>query len=136
VTESQVSIELATVYRAFGFIDGGHSPARPVHIAPELEFVAWLVWERRRSPCMALADPAEADRGALCGLAQLNFFRDHLAAWASSSAAGLRRFTGGGYFEPLGRVLAAWIPMERHYLGIRSPFESRRHRRSEVPVGT
>ena len=72
-----------------------------------------------------LVDDAAAE-AAFCDLAQRNFFSDHLSDWVASFATGLQKYTGGGYFEALGRFLAAWIPFERHHLGLGSGTVKRR----------
>ena len=48
--------------------------------------------------------------------------------WRAGSASlplACRKNTGGGYFEPLGRFLAAWMPLERHYLDSTARLEDR-----------
>jgi len=129
--------DLLGMYRAFGFLDGNKPPHRPDHIAYELEFMNWLIGQRRLACRMAAADRRAGDQAERCDLAQRSFFSDHLAGWLGPLALSLRRCTSGGYFEPLGRFLAAWIPLERHHLD----GESRESLldcclREELPVGT
>ena len=129
--------DLLGMYRAFGFLDGNKPPHRPDHIAYELEFMNWLIGQRRLARRMATADRRAGDQAERCDLAQRSFFSDHLAGWFGPLAASLRSCTSGGYFEPLGRFLAAWIPLERHHLGVESrdcPIDRCHH--EEVPVGT
>jgi TorA maturation chaperone TorD len=128
--------DLAGLYRAFGFADGNKLPLRPDHIAYELDFMNWLIIQRRLSSRMAVVDRQAAEQAARCDLAQRNFFGDHLAGWAGPLAMSLQQYTGGGYFEPLGRFLAAWIPLERHFLNVEPRFEQIHGSRQEVPVGT
>ena len=129
--------DLASMYRAFEFPEDNKLPHRPDHIAYELEFMNWLIWQRRLAWRMATADRRAADHAERCDLAQRSFFSDHLAGWFGPLAASLRSCTSGGYFEPLGRFLAAWIPLERHHLDVESrdcPIDRCLH--EEVPMGT
>ena len=133
---------LAGFYRAFGFTPGNKLPLRTDHIAYELEFMNWLISQRCMAARMALFDRQAAEVATCCDLAERSFFSDHLAGWAGPLSVGLQKYTGGGYFEPLGRFLAAWIPLERCFLNIRPPCEevrvSRRKgsggRQKTVPV--
>jgi len=127
---------LAGVYRAFGFAQGNKLPLRTDHIAYELEFMSWLISQRRLVSRMALFDRQAAEQATRCDLAQRSFFSDHLAGWAGPLSAGLQKYTGGGYFEPLGRFLAAWIPLERHFLNAEPPCEEIHGSREEAPVGS
>jgi TorA maturation chaperone TorD len=127
---------LAGVYRAFGFAQGSKLPLRTDHIAYELEFMSWLISQRRLVSRMALFDRQAAEQATRCDLAQRSFFSDHLAGWAGPLSAGLQKYTGRGYFEPLGRFLAAWIPLERHFLNAEPPCEEIHGSREAVPVGS
>jgi len=127
---------LAGVYRAFGFAQGNKLPLRTDHIAYELEFMSWLISQRRLVSRMALFDRQAAEQATRCDLAQRSFFSDHLAGWAGPLSAGLQKYTGGGYFEPLGRFLAAWIPLERYLLNAEPPCEEIHGSREEAPVGS
>ncbi len=127
---------LAGFYRAFGFAQGNKLPLRTDHIAYELEFMSWLISQRRLVSRMALVDRQAAEQAARCDLAQRSFFSDYLAGWAGPLSAGLQKYTGGGYFEPLGRFLAAWIPLERHFLNAEPPCEEIHGSREEAPVGS
>ena len=91
---------------------------RTDHIAYELEFMSWLIGQRLLVSRMALFDRQAAEQAARCDLAQRSFFSDHLAGWAGPLSAGLQKYTSGGYFDALGRFLAAWIPLERHFLHV------------------
>ena len=62
-----------------------------------------------------------AERAAVCDEAESKFFRDHLAWWVPSFAAGLRRKAGGGLYEGVGRALAALLSLERRRLGVAAP---------------
>jgi len=129
--------DLLGMYRAFGFLDGNKPPYRPDHVAYELEFMNWLIGQRRLAWRMAAADRQAGDQAERCDLAQRSFFSDHLAGWLGPLALSLRRCTSGGYFEPLGRFLSAWIPLDRHHLEAESReslIDSRLQ--EELPVGT
>jgi TorA maturation chaperone TorD len=128
--------DLALVYRAFGFHGDDHFPVRPDHIRFELEFMRWLLAQRRMAARLARVDRAAAAQVGRYDLAQRKFFSDHLSGWLLDLAACLRQHTGGGYCEPLGRFLAAWIPLERRALG-REPLVEKSHngRLEPVPAG-
>jgi TorA maturation chaperone TorD len=129
--------DLALLYRAFGFSAGDHMPVRPDHIRFELEFTRWLLAQRRFAARLARVDADGAAQVARYDLARRKFFSDHLSGWASAFAAGLHKYTGGGYCEPLGRFLAAWVPLERYVLTREPRFEKNHHsRREAVPAGT
>ena len=125
---------LAGVYRAFGFAQDNKLPLRTDHIAYELEFMNWLISQWRLASRMALVDRQAAELATRCDLAQRSFFGDHLAGWAGPLSAGLQKYTSGGYFEPLGRFLAAWIPLERHFLKAEPSCEQIQDSRNAVPV--
>ena len=95
---------LAGVYRAFGFAQGNKLPLRTDHIAYELEFMNWLISQRRLVSRMALFDRQAAEQATRCDLAQRSFFSDHLAGWAGPLSAGLQKYTGGGYLETPGPI--------------------------------
>jgi Nitrate reductase delta subunit len=127
---------LAGLYRAFDFGDGDRPPRRPDHIAREMEFMNWLISQSRLAGRMAGVDQVAAEQRVRCDLAQHNFFSDHLNGWVGSFATGVQKHTGGGYFEPLARFLAAWISVERHYLDAEPRSRENLGPRKEVPVGT
>jgi TorA maturation chaperone TorD len=108
--------DLAGLYRSFGFAEGSKLPGRPDHVAFEMGFMAFLIGQKRLAARMSTLDPQGALQFARCDLAERCFFSDHLAGWVCHFAAGLRKNTGGGYLEPLGRFLAAWMPVERAFL--------------------
>ncbi len=133
--QAEFLADLAGLYRAFGFIEANRMPRRPDHVACEMEFMTWLITQRRLAARMAGVDQVAAEQSARCDLAQHNFFSDHLSGWVGSFATGLQQHTGGGYFEPLGRFLAAWIPLERHHLGAEPRSRENLGPRKEVSVG-
>jgi TorA maturation chaperone TorD len=128
--------ELALLYRSFGFRVDDHLPLRPDHIRFELEFMRWLLAQRRLAGRLAHVEAAAAVQVARYDLAERQFFSDHLSDWVPAFAARLRKYTGGGYCEPLGRFLAAWIPLERSWLGGEPRLEKNNCRREAVPAGT
>ncbi len=127
---------LAGLYRAFGFAQGNKLPLRTDHIAYELDFMNWLISQRRLASRMALVDCQAAELATRCDLAQRSFFSDHLAGWAGPLSAGLQKYTSGGYFEPLGRFLAAWVPLERQFLNAVPPSAEVQASRGAVPLGS
>jgi len=134
--QAEFLADLAGLYRAFDFSEGNRLPRRPDHVACEMEFMNWLITQRRLAARMAGVEQVAAEQSARCDLAQHNFFSDHLSGWLGSFATGLQKHTGGGYFEPLGRFLAAWISLERHHLGAEPRSRENLGPRREVPVGT
>jgi TorA maturation chaperone TorD len=129
--------DLVLLYRAFGFSAGDHLPVRPDHIRFELEFTRWLLAQRRFAARLARVDPDGVFQVARYDLARRKFFSDHLSGWVAALAAGLHNYTSGGYIEPLGRFLAAWIPLERYVLDREPRLEKNNHWRHEaVPAGT
>jgi TorA maturation chaperone TorD len=115
---AQQLADVAGYYAAFGLRCARARPDRADHVALELEFLAHLLQKQR------LADdgtPAGADRAAVCADAARRFFRDHVAPWAPSFAAGLQRRGGGGFYGAVGRALAAFLPAERGRLGVKAP---------------
>jgi TorA maturation chaperone TorD len=117
---SQQMADIAGFYRAFGIEPARCSPERPDHLSLELEFMAFLLLKKREALAAAVSDPEAAENAHICDQAQRDFFRDHLAWWIPSFAAGLRRKAGGGYHNALANVLAAWVPEECRRLEIES----------------
>jgi TorA maturation chaperone TorD len=118
ITLAESLANLAATYHASGFAVEGRLPRRPDHLAFELGFMAWLVARRRLAGLLAAVDHEAAEEAAFCDLAQRNFFGDHLSDWVASFGAGLQKYTGGGYLDALGRFMSAWVPFERHHLGL------------------
>jgi TorA maturation chaperone TorD len=125
----------AACYRAFGFLEGERLPARPDHIACELEFMYRLLCHRRLAECLARVDAEAARQAWRCDLAQRNFFGDHLAPWLGAFASSVRECPSGGYFEPLGRFLSAWLPLERYHLGLGGELLNRDHLSELMALG-
>lgn len=114
---SQQMADIAGFYAAFGIEPSRSSPERPDYLALELEFMAFLLSKKREALAAALNDPEWAEQAEICDQAQRDFFRDHLAWWVPTFAAGLRR-KASGYHDALAAALAAWIPDECRRLRI------------------
>jgi TorA maturation chaperone TorD len=116
---SQQLADIAGFYRAFGLEPSRVRPERPDHVALELEFMAFLLAKRRlaAAPVAEVADASatcqRAEKIEVCDEAIKKFFRDHLAWWLPSFAAGLRKKAGSGFYAELGHALAAFVPLER-----------------------
>jgi TorA maturation chaperone TorD len=116
---AQQLADIAGFYRAFGLQTAQAAPERPDHLALELEFMAFLLWKERMA--RTAADEQAAEKARVCAEAQRSFFRDHLAWWVPSFAAGLRRKAEQGFYFVVGQVLAALIPLERARLNVAAP---------------
>lgn len=136
VAPPELLADLAGLYRSFGFSEGSRLPLRPDHVAFEVGFMRFLIGQRRLVSRMVGVDPRGAEQFARCDLAQESFFRDHLAGWVGEFAAGLRKNAGGGYFEPLGRFLAAWMPLERYYFESRARLDDRQRNNELLTAAT
>jgi TorA maturation chaperone TorD len=115
---SQEMADVAGFYHAFGIEPAQSSPERPDHLSLELEFMAFLLMKRREALANADIDPDAAEHADICDQVQRDFFRDHLAWWTPTFAAGLRRKAGYGLHHALAGVLTAWVPDECRRLGI------------------
>jgi TorA maturation chaperone TorD len=118
---AQQLADVAGFYRAFGLEPSRGRPERPDHLSLELEFLAFLLLKKRLAASAAPADNDGAGRAQVCAEAEAAFFRDHLAWWVPSFATGLRRKAAGGFYEAVGRVLAALMPVERGRYGVPPP---------------
>jgi TorA maturation chaperone TorD len=118
---AQQLADVAGFYRAFGLEPSRRAPERPDHLALELEFMAFLLMKKRLAEGAADGDNEGSCRAKVCAEAEAAFFRDHLAWWVPSFAAGLRRKAGRGLYAALARVLAALMPVERRRFGIPAP---------------
>ena len=74
--------------------------------------MAFLLMKGREA-LASVEDPDADERAEICDRAQRDFFRDHLAWWVPTFAAGLRRKAGGGYHDALAGALAAWARFRR-----------------------
>lgn len=111
--------DVAGFYRAVGVEPDAHE--RPDHISLELEFTAFLLLKQRLALETIQADTTTAHNASVCQTARTTFFHDHLSWWAPSFALALRTKADSGFYEAVGRVLAAMLPIERHRLGIPAP---------------
>jgi TorA maturation chaperone TorD len=136
VKKAEFLADLASQYRSFEFDEGNRLPSRPDHISHELEFMGWLISRRRIASRVAHLDPTAAGQSSVCDLAQRSFFGNHLAVWGVTFAKGLQKYTSGGYFEPLGAFLEAWLEREQVVLGPRSRMDEREgaNRRQSVAI--
>jgi DMSO reductase family type II enzyme chaperone len=116
---AQQMADVAGFYQAFGLNISKSRPERPDHIALELEFMSWLVFKER----MALErnDPQGVADAYVCRDAQEDFLTDHMVWWMPSYATGLRKKAGDGPYACLGRMLSAFLPIERAQFNIKAP---------------
>ncbi len=115
---AQQLADVAGFYAAFGLTSAHARPDRPDHLALELEFLAYLLFKQH----LAEADAAAGcERAVICADAARRFFRDHVAWWVPSCAAGLARKAGGGLYAALSVALAAFLPTERARFGVPAP---------------
>ena len=91
-------------YTTFGFAPGDKLPLRADHIGYELEFMHWLISQRRQASRLALFDRPGGRADRVCELAQRRFFGDHLGRWAGPLASGLRKNTERRLFRAAGAV--------------------------------
>jgi TorA maturation chaperone TorD len=118
---TQQLADVAGFYRAFGLQTARAAPERPDHIAPELEFMAFLALKERLALESAGGSPDAADQAAVCAEAQRSFCGDHLAWWVPTFVRGLRRKAGEGLLAAVGEVLAAFVAAERLRFGLTAP---------------
>jgi TorA maturation chaperone TorD len=110
---AQQMADIAGFYRAFGLTPGAEGRERPDFLGLELEFAAYLLMRQR----MAATD----ELAAICRHARQVFVRDHLSWWTPSFALAVRRKAETGFYEGVGRALAALLPIERRRLDIPAP---------------
>lgn len=127
VTLAESLDDLVTTFRSTGFAEEYPMTRRPDHLASELRFMGWLIARKCQAIRLAAHVGEAAEDAALCDLAQRNFFGHHLTDWVTSFATGLQTYTGEGYLEALGRFLTAWVPFERHHLGLEPGLREREH---------
>jgi TorA maturation chaperone TorD len=112
---SQEMADVAGFYRAHGLEFAG----RPDDAALEFEFMALLITKRR----LAEAEPEGrlAEAALVCGDTERAFFRDHLAWWLPSFAAGLRHRSPTGFYRHVADLLSRFVPMERARFDVPPP---------------
>jgi TorA maturation chaperone TorD len=130
---SQQMADVAGFYRAFGVEPSRRSPERPDYLGLELEFMALLLLKTRLASTDTRPGEDAAERAEICELARRAFFRDHLAWWVPSFAAGLRRKAGSGCYLALADALSQWIPSECRRQGIPSVLRPARPHLIERP---
>lgn len=125
---AQVMADVAGFYRAFGVDVSHRQPQRPDHLALELEFVALLLEKLVDS----ISDRADSERADVCQRALVAFMRDHMTTWlagfgqlvarrAEDVAAALaddQQRESVALLGEVGRVVCAWIAMERRCAGL------------------
>lgn len=111
--------DVAGFYHAFGMSVSRQRPERPDHIVLELEYMALLLTLERRS--IEESVQPRVDRAAVCREAQARFLGEHLAWWTPAFGKLLNRQAPDGFYGAAGRMLAAFIPMERELFQISSP---------------
>ena len=127
VFRSQKVADVAGFYQAFGVEPSRDKPERHDHLALELEFMAWLIAKEQNAP--------DEEKAEITREAQRKFFEDHLAWWVPAFALALRRKADGvsgpgdlaapatSLLGELGRLLAAFVQVERRLLNIKPPTE-------------
>ena len=116
---SNTLADVSGFYRAFGLTTSDWHPERQDHVVLELEFMAFLLAHERRAA--ELSDPRHQEYAEICRRAQARFLREHLAWWTPVFAKLLGRENPGGFYDTVGRLLAALIPAERALLGVEVP---------------
>jgi TorA maturation chaperone TorD len=106
-------------YQAFGFCVSQEHRERPDHVVLELEFMAALSCLERGANVMG--GPAGRERREVCHLAQVRFFREHLAWWLPAFARLLSRENPETFYGAVGEFLAALVPAERRFLQVAAP---------------
>lgn len=114
---TQQMADVAGFYRAFGLDSSLASRERPDHLCLELEFSAFLLMKLRDAA--AGGDEESLLRAEICRKARRSFFADHFGWWTPAFAVGLRRKAETGFYAALGKLLAAFLPIERQRLGVR-----------------
>lgn len=113
---SQQMADVAGFYRAFGLGPLQAGNERVDYLPLELEFEAFLLLKKRIA--QDADDSIAGERTEICQTARQAFFRDHIAWWVPAFSVALRKKAGSGFYEAVGRSLAAFIPMERARLGV------------------
>lgn len=113
---SQQMADIAGFYRAFGLGPSQVANERVDYLSLELEFEAFLLLKKRIA--RDAVDSTAAEQTKICEAARQAFFRDHIVWWVPTFSVAMRTKAGSGFYEAVGRLLAAFIPIERARLGV------------------
>jgi len=116
---SQQLADIAGFYRAFGIEPGREAAERPDYLPLELQFMAFLLLKKRLAAVDG--DTGAEEHARICAETECTFFREHLAWWAPSFAAGLRRKAAEGLYDHLASLLAAFLTIERQRFELPPP---------------
>lgn len=128
---SHALADIAGFYAAFGLKISANHPERHDHIALELEFMACLLGLEHRA--IVKGGPAQQERIDVCRAAQSEFFATHIAWWVPTFARLLSLEDTDGFYDIVGRFLAALIPAERALLGVEAPRQGAAPSKVEPP---
>lgn len=111
--------DIAGYYRAFGLQLSRCHPERHDHIALQLEFIAQLFELENRA--LKGKDRESTERASVCQDARRRFFADHVVWWVPAFARLLAIENPRGYYDQVGRFVAALIAAERSITGLAAP---------------
>lgn len=111
--ETHCLADVAGFYRAFGLEPSEAQRERPDHIAVELEFMHVVALKEAYALIRRWTEQAD-----LCRRAESDFLRDHLGRWAPSFLKRLGNRAGGGIFERIAGVTAAFLEAHCRHAGI------------------
>lgn len=117
---SQELAEIAGYYQAFGLQSSDRHRERQDHISLELEFMAVVIGLETLAATRPPGDPDADQHRVVCRQAQVSFLEGHLAWWLPAFARLLGLLHGDGSYAASARLLAAFMPIERALLGVRS----------------
>lgn len=116
---SQALADISGFYRAFGLKPSDQLPERHDHVVLELEFMAFLIGLERQA--VKGSEAASDERLRICRNAQTRFLHEHLAWWVPAFCQLLGKENRDGFYEAVGRFLAALVPAERSMLSVEAP---------------
>lgn len=121
--QAQQLADIAGFYRAFGLRPDPSHPQRADHLALELEFSAYLL-----DKALLAMERGESEHVETCQRALAGFVSDHVAWWAPSFACLVCRRVGQlgesgdlALLGELGKLLRAWVAMERCLMALPAP---------------
>jgi TorA maturation chaperone TorD len=129
---AQQMADLAGFYRAFGLELSAERRDRPDHLCTQLEFASLLLSLKRRAGTQ-VGDEASMQRDT-CQQARRALLQDHLAWWVPSFGIGLRRHAEHGFYAELGKLITAFLPIDRMRLGIEPPRMPLEPKKDELPI--